>query len=104
MSQDSITTEAKARLFDQLVLQEALVVEALVSLAHVKAHALIAAHKSGLRAGGRGFNQADFGLDGLSSAHEALTGAPMPVDQIVQRSREQLERSLTAATFAGAEQ
>lgn len=98
MSADSLTIEAKARLFDQLIAHQPVVTEAVTALARSKACELIISHKARFRSGDRGLNQADFGLDSLSAAHEIITGFPLRVDQIIQEVRDIVEATVSAAT------
>ncbi|ABM97026.1 hypothetical protein [Methylibium petroleiphilum] len=94
MTDAVLTTDAKARLFDQLVRHEQLLVDGLTLLARDKARALITLHKSGLRPGGRAYGQADFGLPEISAVHEILTGEPLNVDALVEEQRLQLEHEI----------
>lgn len=94
MTDEVLTTDAKARLFDRLVQHEQLLIDGLTLLARDKARALITIHKSGLRPGGRAYGQADFGLPEISAVHEILTGEPLNVDALVEEQRLQLEQEL----------
>lgn len=93
MSNNSLTIEAKARLFDQLIVNKGALVEAVTTMARAKADALMISHKAGLRAGGRGLGRTDFGLESLAAVHEILTGEPLNVDQLIHAARVELESS-----------
>lgn len=95
MTDELLGAETKARLFDQIVKHEQLLVDGLTLLARDKARALITIHKSGLRPGGRAYGQADFGLLEISSAYEILTGDPLNVDALVEEQRLQLEQEIS---------
>jgi hypothetical protein len=91
MPNNSLTIEAKARLFDQLIANKGEVIDALIMAARANANALIISHKAGLRAGFRGLGRGYFGLDSLAAAYEILTGEPLNVDQLIHEARLQHE-------------
>ena len=96
MEHAQLTSESKARLFDTLMQHGALLAEAVVRLAQVKAEAAAAAQSSGLRIGRHSFTAEDFGLDDISKIYEVLTGEPLNVHEMV----EQVKAALPAQKFA----